>query len=331
MVTGMICILGICTYAWLVSPLLEGPAAQEAVSKAPPSAANSTMPRLASDRQRTSTHDGPVRAEAREVARADGAPPEALRSVPGTDKAAALIDDGMRLYAQGQLIEARNKLNTALSAHLPPDVAARVRRALMDIADKTVLTPAIVEGDPFAGEHIVQPGETLGKIAKRYNVTADLLARINRIRDKNFIRLGQRLKVLHGPCHAHIHKDEYALDLYLQDTFIKRYPVGLGTDDSTPTGQWKIGTKLTNPTYFPPRGGQIVAADDSENPLGEYWLALVGIGGNAVGRARYGIHGTIEPESIGKSASMGCVRLHNDDIAELYAFLISEKSHVTIE
>jgi hypothetical protein len=32
----------------------------------------------------------------------------------------------------------------------------------------------------------------------------------------------------------------------------------------------------------------------------------------------YGIHGTDQPESIGRSASHGCVRLRNDDIARLY-------------
>ncbi len=32
----------------------------------------------------------------------------------------------------------------------------------------------------------------------------------------------------------------------------------------------------------------------------------------------YGIHGTDEPESIGHSASHGCVRLRNEDIMALY-------------
>ena len=32
----------------------------------------------------------------------------------------------------------------------------------------------------------------------------------------------------------------------------------------------------------------------------------------------YGIHGTDQPESIGKSASHGCVRLRNEDIETLY-------------
>ncbi|MBM3248214.1 MAG: L,D-transpeptidase, partial [Candidatus Omnitrophica bacterium] len=35
----------------------------------------------------------------------------------------------------------------------------------------------------------------------------------------------------------------------------------------------------------------------------------------------YGIHGTTEPESIGKQATKGCVRMINKDVEELYSIL----------
>jgi lipoprotein-anchoring transpeptidase ErfK/SrfK len=72
-------------------------------------------------------------------------------------------------------------------------------------------------------------------------------------------------------------------------------------------------------------------ADDPRNPLGERWIGLEGVSGSAVGMMAYGIHGTIEPESIGKSVSMGCVRLHNADVEQLYDLLVIDKSQVTIE
>ena len=44
-------------------------------------------------------------------------------------------------------------------------------------------------------------------------------------------------------------------------------------------------------------------------------MGLKGEDGNAVGKQSYGIHGTIEPDSIGKQASMGCIRMGHEDIA----------------
>ena len=52
---------------------------------------------------------------------------------------------------------------------------------------------------------------------------------------------------------------------------------------------------------------------DPENILGTHWLGL-----NVPG---YGIHGTWDTNSIGKQATAGCIRLLNDDIAELYTIL----------
>jgi lipoprotein-anchoring transpeptidase ErfK/SrfK len=43
----------------------------------------------------------------------------------------------------------------------------------------------------------------------------------------------------------------------------------------------------------------------------------------------YGIHGTIEQDSIGRQASMGCIRMRPDDVALVYEML-SEHSTVQI-
>lgn len=231
---------------------------------------------------------------------------------------------------RGELIAARDALSSALIRGLPADQARQARNGLYDIAEKTVFGSAIVDGDPLVAKHVVQPGEALALIAKRYNVTADLIASINNIQNKNMIRAGQTLKVVNGPFHAVIDKRAFAMDVYLNDTLVRQYPVGLGANDNTPTGDWEVGTKLTNPDYYPPRGGRKIAADDPENPLGEHWIALVGISGEAVGQQRYGIHGTNEPDSIGKDMSLGCVRMHNPDVAQVYAMLIPSKSKVRI-
>jgi lipoprotein-anchoring transpeptidase ErfK/SrfK len=43
----------------------------------------------------------------------------------------------------------------------------------------------------------------------------------------------------------------------------------------------------------------------------------------------YGIHGTIDPNSIGKAESRGCIRLRNQDVEEVYDML-AVGSEVTI-
>ena len=92
---------------------------------------------------------------------------------------------------------------------------------------------------------------------------------------------------------------------------VKRYRVGIGKDHSTPVGEFTVQNKLENPTYYGPNG-LVIDQNDPKNPLGEYWIDL----GDS-----YGIHGTIDPNSIGHAESAGCVRLGDESIREVFAFL----------
>jgi lipoprotein-anchoring transpeptidase ErfK/SrfK len=74
----------------------------------------------------------------------------------------------------------------------------------------------------------------------------------------------------------------------------------------------------------------VIAGDDPKNPLGERWIGLTGIDGHAVGKQSYGIHGTIEPDSIGKQASMGCIRMRNEDVEMVFDMLTEGKSVVVV-
>ena len=246
-------------------------------------------------------------------------------------KAASLQAAGKTALARGDLIAARTHLSEALLLGLDKGDGAAVRAELARIATKTILSAEATDGDPLVDVYTIQPGDTLGKIAKKYKVSDDLLARVNNIQNKNMIRAGWRLKTVVGPFRAVVDKKAHRLDVYLGNTFVKQYPVGLGEHSSTPTGEWQVGTKLKNPTYYPPRSGKIIAADDPENPLGERWIGLIGTKGAALGQHRYGVHGTIEPESIGKDASLGCIRMFNEDVEELYDMLIEKHSTVTVE
>lgn len=89
---------------------------------------------------------------------------------------------------------------------------------------------------------------------------------------------------------------------------MKVYPVAVGKESTpSPSGDFKIITRLENPTYYHP--GKVVGPG-AENPLGTRWIGLDQKG--------YGIHGTNAPKSIGKAASHGCIRMAKKDLEELF-------------
>lgn len=100
---------------------------------------------------------------------------------------------------------------------------------------------------------------------------------------------------------------------------VASYPASIGSvHDPLPVGAWKILGVSRNPVFrYDPRlfwnakttDGKAVIAAGPNNPVGVAWIDL--------SKAHYGIHGTPEPASIGKTQSHGCVRLTNWDVWEL--------------
>jgi LysM repeat protein len=243
------------------------------------------------------------------------------------------IERARRLYDAGKIIEARHELNTLLTGQLSRSDQAEVRQLLTKIAAETIFSSRRLPGDPLVESYVVQPGDVLARISQRYKVPAEILMQINNISDPRRLRADQTIKVLKGPFHARIYKSEFRMDVYLQDLYVRSFRVGLGADQGTPEGVWKVKERLHNPTYYPPAGSsikRIVPPDDPDNPLGKHWIGLEGVSGDAVGRTGYGIHGTNEPESIGKAVSLGCIRLLNEDVTVLYSMLLPGESTVTI-
>lgn len=159
--------------------------------------------------------------------------------------------------------------------------------------------------------YVIQPNDQLGVIAKKYQLTWEYLAKLNRT-DPKRIQLNQKLKVLKGPFAAVVDLNEFALTVHLQGYYVRRYQVGIGKDGASPIGKFAVLNKVDNPQYTGP-DGKVVSADDPSNPLGERWIDL---------GESYGIHGTIEPDSIGKAASRGCIRMRDKDVVEVYDFLV---------
>lgn len=158
--------------------------------------------------------------------------------------------------------------------------------------------------------YVIQPGDQLRKVAAKYHVSWEYLANLNRV-DPRRIRSGQRLKVIQGPFSAFVDLSDFQLVVHSRGYYVRRYRIGVGKDGASPLGKFKVLEKVADPQYTDP-DGKVIAGDDPQNPLGKYWIDI----GNS-----FGIHGTIEPESIGKAESRGCIRMLDGDIDEVYTLL----------
>lgn len=102
--------------------------------------------------------------------------------------------------------------------------------------------------------------------------------------------------------------------LYEGNTPIKSYPVAVGQKGwETPTGNFQVIQMIQNPTWIHPFTDKAIAGGDPENPLGHYWIGFWTNGKDWVG-----LHGTPNPESVGKAVSHGCIRMYNKDVEELF-------------
>ena len=97
-----------------------------------------------------------------------------------------------------------------------------------------------------------------------------------------------------------------------------RYGIGVGREGFTWTGTERISRMKEWPDWFPPKEmierqpylPRFMAGGDT-NPLGARAMYL--------GNTLYRIHGTNQPSTIGTFVSSGCIRLTNDDVADLYS------------
>ena len=203
--------------------------------------------------------------------------------------------------------------------------ADREWRAVVDAArdqhrvrvDRWLCNPTNVAG---ARVYTVQSGDSLDRIARRFRkegvkVEAGTLAVLNRISNPKSLAVGQRIKVPVAPVSALLEKRSYALMVFVGDQLLRLYWVGHGKDDRTPVTEFEVIAKQARPDWTAP-DGNVYPYGHKENVLGEYFIKF--------GHAQYsgfGAHGTTEPESICTQASMGCIRMFDQDIEELFAVL----------
>jgi lipoprotein-anchoring transpeptidase ErfK/SrfK len=109
------------------------------------------------------------------------------------------------------------------------------------------------------------------------------------------------------------------LGVFEGDKLVAAYPVTVGSaHTASPIGEWKVSRITKMPTFRWDRemlqhgrrsGNFHLLPPGPRNPVGVVWIAL--------NKKGIGIHGTNTPDSIGRAASHGCIRLANWDVVRL--------------
>lgn len=192
----------------------------------------------------------------------------------------------------------------------------KVQESLDNINMKMLFSPDIT-ADSFIYE--VQKGDSLTKIARSFGTTVELIMKSNGLKN-GILRTGKSLKISRIKFSMVVDKSQNILTLKADDELFKTYRVATGKNNCTPVGTFKVTNKIIDPPWYPP-SGKVIPAGDPKNVLGSRWLGI--------SKQGYGIHGTIDFSSIGKSVTEGCIRMRNADVEELYA-IIPEGTEVVI-
>jgi lipoprotein-anchoring transpeptidase ErfK/SrfK len=175
----------------------------------------------------------------------------------------------------------------------------------------------------------------LEALAEKFHMSQGLMERLNPGAD--FASVGTALKVVAPVARdlpakvAKIEVDKVGSELRAFDAsgkLLASYPATVGSADfPSPNGEMEVRAVAATPTYyFNPEGRswgpdeRLTIAAGPNNPVGSTWIDL--------SRPGYGIHGTPQPELIGKTSSHGCVRLTNWDVAQLSRAVTTETSVV---
>ncbi|MFH0912657.1 MAG: L,D-transpeptidase family protein [Candidatus Omnitrophota bacterium] len=219
----------------------------------------------------------------------------------------ALSRDAADSLNKGNLFAAKSIYQKLINDFPNSSEVMNWQKKIEGINIKILFSPVLT---PKSILYEVKPGDTLTKIAKEFKTSAELIKKSNGLRDDTIIP-GRKLKVWVAPFSIVVDKSQNTLILKTDEEIVKTYIVSTGKNNSTPVGNFTIINKLPNPTWF--KAGVVVPSSSPENILGSRWLGFDLPG--------YGIHGTTEPQSLGRQVTQGCVRMANPEVEEIYAIV----------
>jgi lipoprotein-anchoring transpeptidase ErfK/SrfK len=248
---------------------------------------------------------------------APAAPSAAASQAPASSvdpRAQQIFTRAQSLAAAGSLEQARDLLGEVISTATEESMKNNAMRVLGRINIQLFLSAKAM---PEKKTYVVQPGDSLDKIARQNKTTVDLIRKMNKV-ENNAIYPGGRLLIPAVPFVVQVDKSARTLDLTMNGKIFKRYSVGLGVNGKTPVGKFATVVHQTNPDWTQPGGG-IIKFGDPRNILGTRWMSIQDATRPEI--KGFGIHGTPLRDSIGAETSNGCVRMLNEDVEELYLLI----------
>lgn len=208
-----------------------------------------------------------------------------------------------------KLLKAKEILKLIINKYSDSGIIETVQEDLENLNIQILFSPIKTKRDI---SYRVKKGDTLSKIAKKYNTTVGLIKRSNDL-ESDKILPGMDLKIIKSKFSILVIKSQHILTLKLGDEIIKTYEVSVGRGDynSTPTGKFEIVNRLIDPVWY--KDGKAYSPENPKNVLGSRWMGLSVEG--------YGIHGTTDPNTIGKNITQGCIRMYNSDVEELFSII----------
>lgn len=194
---------------------------------------------------------------------------------------------------------------------------------LNSLAPKVTVNSAAVVPQPVRAEPVptAQTARGSGDLARASDdVPAAVLTPSSayappgqRVANRTYVKLAG-----YGPGTVVVRTQERRLYLVLNEGQALRYPVAVAKAGQEWTGASYIYSKRIRPPWTPPNDikranpalPDVIPGGSSSNPMGDAALLIAG--------GEYAIHGTNRPESIGRFASYGCIRMYNEDVLDLY-------------
>ncbi len=203
----------------------------------------------------------------------------------------------------------------AYVATLDAGVRRQEREALHALSQRALFAYDGRRPSRLVATYTVKSGDSLSRIAAAHGNEFRCLQRFNGLQSDR-IRIGQRLVVPKEKADVLIFKGDFELLVLLGGAAVKSFDVATGREGRTPEGRFVIDTKLIEPDWYSP-DGKVYPYGSEENILGTRWLGFA----NTPEHQGFGIHGTKFPESIGTEASMGCIRVRNEDVEQVYDYV----------
>ncbi|MBK6939893.1 MAG: L,D-transpeptidase family protein [Planctomycetes bacterium] len=210
------------------------------------------------------------------------------------------------------------------------DLHDRMYRALLTANQKTLLGS---KGSLPGTAYTVASGDSLDRIAKKHRqatgiaVSAGLIRLVNGLKN-NTIHPNQTLRLPSTEPEIQVSRESRRLRVYVGEALVREYQVCIGKDDKTPIGTFEVETRQEKTPWRNPETGKLLYFGDPDYAIGTRWLGFE----TTKDAQGIGIHGTNEPESIGKAESLGCIRMRNEEVEELFEFIaIGTSVHVRNE